>query len=51
MRWSSSSWTGIAAAVGRFDTDIRVIGPPQLTRAFGELAARYADAGGGASET
>ncbi|MGW5665493.1 helix-turn-helix transcriptional regulator [Streptomyces sp. NPDC003758] len=46
----SWSWTGLAAAVGRFDTDIRVIGPPQLTRAFGELAARYANAGGGASE-
>ncbi|POX54731.1 YafY family protein [Streptomyces sp. Ru72] len=47
----SWSWTGLAAAVGRFDTDIQVIGPPQLTSAFGVLAVRYANAGGGASET
>ncbi|MGW7527968.1 helix-turn-helix transcriptional regulator [Streptomyces sp. NPDC054783] len=40
----SWSWTGLAAAVGRFDTDIQVIGPPQLTSAFAELAARYANA-------
>jgi predicted DNA-binding transcriptional regulator YafY len=40
----SWSWTGLAAAIGRFDTDIEVIGPPQLATAFGELAARYAHA-------
>ncbi|MEV5703819.1 WYL domain-containing protein [Actinoallomurus sp. NPDC052274] len=40
----SWSWTGLAAAIGRFDTDIEVIGPPQLTAAFARLAARYADA-------
>ncbi|MDB1087364.1 WYL domain-containing protein [Streptomyces sp. ACA25] len=40
----SWSWTGLAAAIGRFDTDIEVIGPPQLTTAFGDLAARYARA-------
>ncbi|MFJ3310532.1 helix-turn-helix transcriptional regulator [Streptomyces sp. NPDC086549] len=40
----SWSWTGLAAAVGRFDTDIQVIGPPQLTSAFAQLAARYANA-------
>ncbi|WP_069173640.1 helix-turn-helix transcriptional regulator [Streptomyces griseus] len=40
----SWSWTGLAAAIGRFDTDIEVIGPPQLATAFGALAARYARA-------
>lgn len=40
----SWSWTGLAAAIGRFDAGIEVVGPPQLAAAFGELAARYADA-------
>ncbi|GAB3973093.1 hypothetical protein GCM10029978_051660 [Actinoallomurus acanthiterrae] len=40
----SWSWTGLAAAIGRFDTDIEVIGPPELTTAFARLAARYANA-------
>ncbi|MER5473086.1 WYL domain-containing protein [Streptomyces sp. NPDC002685] len=40
----SWSWTGLAATIGRFDTDIQVVGPPQLTRAFAELAARCANA-------
>ncbi|MGW4420507.1 helix-turn-helix transcriptional regulator [Streptosporangium sp. NPDC004631] len=42
----SWSWTGLAAIIGRFDTDIHVIGPPQLTSAFAQLAARYAKAAG-----
>lgn len=40
----SWSWTGLATAIGRFDTDIEIVGPPQLAAAFGELAARYARA-------
>ncbi|GAA4622406.1 WYL domain-containing protein [Actinoallomurus vinaceus] len=40
----SWSWTGLAAAIGRFDTDVEVIGPPQLATAFASLAARYANA-------
>ncbi|MEU0522416.1 helix-turn-helix transcriptional regulator [Streptomyces niveus] len=40
----SWSWTGLAAAIGRFDAEIEVVGPPQLTTAFGDLAARYAHA-------
>ncbi|MFE4175840.1 helix-turn-helix transcriptional regulator [Streptomyces sp. NPDC056909] len=40
----SWSWTGLAAAIGRFDTDIEVVGPSQLAAAFGDLAARYAHA-------
>ncbi|MFE2179639.1 helix-turn-helix transcriptional regulator, partial [Streptomyces sp. NPDC059455] len=42
----SWSWTGIAATVGRFDTDSEVIGPPRLATAFADLAARYARAAG-----
>ncbi|MER5552001.1 WYL domain-containing protein [Streptomyces sp. NPDC002793] len=42
----SWSWTGLASALGRFDAGIHVIGPPQLARAFGELAARCAEAAG-----
>lgn len=38
----SWSWTGLAAAIGRFDTEIEVIGPPQLATACADLAARYA---------
>ncbi|MFF4275193.1 helix-turn-helix transcriptional regulator [Streptomyces sp. NPDC001536] len=42
----SWSWTGLAAAIGRFDTEIEVIGPPQLATACADLAARYARAAG-----
>ncbi|MEU5592770.1 WYL domain-containing protein [Streptomyces sp. NPDC020298] len=40
----SWTWTGLAAAIGRFDTDIEVIGPPRLATAFADLAARCARA-------
>ncbi|MFE9826920.1 helix-turn-helix transcriptional regulator [Streptomyces sp. NPDC005791] len=40
----SWSWAGLAAAIGRFDTDIDIIGPPRLATAFADLAARYARA-------
>ncbi|OEV22315.1 hypothetical protein AN221_01245 [Streptomyces nanshensis] len=40
----SWSWLGLAAAIGRFDTDIEVVGPPELASAFRNLAARYAAA-------
>ncbi|MEU5088840.1 WYL domain-containing protein [Streptomyces sp. NPDC021356] len=36
----SWSWTGLAAALGRFDTEIDHVGPPQLTAAFARLADR-----------
>ena len=42
----SWSWTGLAATIGRFDTDIDVVGPPQLATAFADLAARCARAAG-----
>ncbi|MFJ8603841.1 helix-turn-helix transcriptional regulator [Streptomyces shenzhenensis] len=38
------SWPGLAAAIGRFDADVRVVGPPELRDAFALLARRYADA-------
>ncbi|MGI5285426.1 WYL domain-containing protein [Nonomuraea polychroma] len=40
----SWSWPGLAAAIGRFDTDIEVVGPAELKRAFAHLARRYAKA-------
>lgn len=40
----SWSWTGLAAALGRFDAEIEVVGPPPPAAAFGDLAARYARA-------
>ncbi|GII96102.1 helix-turn-helix transcriptional regulator [Sinosporangium siamense] len=42
----SWSWTGLAAAIGRFDTEIEVLGPPRLATAFTDLAARYTRAAG-----
>lgn len=38
----SWSWVALAAALNRFDTDIDVVGPPELTQAFAVLAARNA---------
>ncbi|MEJ8652524.1 WYL domain-containing protein [Streptomyces sp. MS1.AVA.3] len=40
----SWSWTGLAAAIGRFDANVEVIGPPELNGAFARLATRYANA-------
>ncbi|GAT69438.1 transcriptional regulator [Planomonospora sphaerica] len=40
----SWSWNGLAAAVGRFDADIEVVGPAELKAAFAHLARRYAAA-------
>ncbi|MET4925671.1 transcriptional regulator [Streptomyces sp. PSRA5] len=44
----SWSWAGLAAAIGRFDAGIEVVGPPELKHAFAHLARRYADAAAGA---
>ncbi|WP_157007468.1 helix-turn-helix transcriptional regulator [Agromyces laixinhei] len=38
----SWSWVALAASLGRFDTDIDVVGPPELTEAFAQLATRNA---------
>jgi predicted DNA-binding transcriptional regulator YafY len=37
----SWSWPGLAAAIGRFDADIEVVGPPELRAAFAHLARRF----------
>lgn len=47
----SWSWPGLAAAIGRFDAEIEVVGPAELREAFAHLARRYATAAGGASAT
>ena len=40
----SWSWGALAASFGRFETAMEVLGPPELSAAFGELAQRYAEA-------
>jgi predicted DNA-binding transcriptional regulator YafY len=40
----SWSWVALAAAFGRFDADIEVIGPAELAAACTQLAHRYASA-------
>lgn len=45
----SWSWPSLAAALGRFDADIEVVGPPELSAAFARLAGRYAAAATGHS--
>ncbi|MFC0861611.1 helix-turn-helix transcriptional regulator [Sphaerimonospora cavernae] len=42
----SWSWAALAAAIGRFDVDFEVVGPPELKDAFEHLARRYAAATG-----
>ena len=41
---SAWSWPGLAAAIGRFDAGIEVVGPVELREAFAQLAGRYANA-------
>jgi predicted DNA-binding transcriptional regulator YafY len=41
------SWPALAAAIGAFDADVEVIGPPELKAAFASLARRYAAAARG----
>ncbi|MFF2557428.1 helix-turn-helix transcriptional regulator [Nocardia sp. NPDC058058] len=40
----SWSWNALACALGVFDADIEIVGPPELTAAFTALAQRYASA-------
>ncbi|WP_433734531.1 helix-turn-helix transcriptional regulator [Nocardia sp. CA-129566] len=44
LSMGSWSWVGLAAAIGRFDADIEVVGPAELHAAFARLAHRYTDA-------
>ncbi|GHA97567.1 MULTISPECIES: helix-turn-helix transcriptional regulator [Streptomyces] len=48
---SSWSWPALAAAVGRFDAAIEVVGPAELRDAFAHLARRFADAASGVPAT
>lgn len=43
----SWSWPGLASAIGRFDADFEVVGPPELKDALARLAHRYASAATG----
>ncbi|MFJ1646727.1 helix-turn-helix transcriptional regulator [Streptomyces sp. NPDC088258] len=43
----SWSWSGLATAVGRFHTDVEVVGPAELKDAFARMARRYARAASG----
>ena len=47
VRLGSWSWPALAAALGRFDADLEVTGPPELRAACALLARRYAAAAGG----
>jgi hypothetical protein len=38
----SWSWPSLAAAIARYDADLEVIGPDELTDAFDHLARRFA---------
>ena len=44
----SWSWVALAGMLNRFDTEIRVVEPPQLVEAFAQLAARNAATAAGA---
>ena len=39
---TSWSWGGLAAWFGNFDTDLEIVGPPELREAAARLATRYA---------
>jgi len=39
------SWIGLAALYGTFESDMHVVGPPELVAACAHLARRYASAG------
>ncbi|GAB3839914.1 helix-turn-helix transcriptional regulator [Dactylosporangium cerinum] len=42
LTFGSWSWPSLAAAAARFDADIEVVGPEELTDAFARLADRFA---------
>ncbi|WP_270366769.1 helix-turn-helix transcriptional regulator [Microbacterium algeriense] len=49
VRLGSWSWTGILAAVARFDAPFTIVGPEQLKEAAGALAERFTAATGSSS--
>ncbi|MBU3065879.1 WYL domain-containing protein [Nocardia sp. NEAU-G5] len=46
LTMGSWSWAALAAALARFDTEIEVVGPPELRAAFAELSRRAGRAAG-----
>ncbi|MFG1925217.1 helix-turn-helix transcriptional regulator [Cryptosporangium sp. NPDC048952] len=40
------SWAALAAAIARYDADIEIVGPSELTDAFARLAVRFSRASG-----
>ena len=46
----SWSWPGLAAALARYDADLDVLGPAELTAAFARLAARFTRTATGARD-
>jgi hypothetical protein len=42
----SWSWPSLAAAIARFDADLEVVGPAELTEAFAHLVRRFTRATG-----
>ena len=41
VRLGSWSWVGLAASIARFDAEVEVVSPPELTRAMSEIAERF----------
>ena len=41
----SWSWGALAAAFGRFEAEMEVVGPPELAEAFAVVAERFGRAG------
>ncbi|MFG6501910.1 helix-turn-helix transcriptional regulator [Microbacterium sp. P05] len=46
LHTGSWSWIALAASLGRFDTDVDVVEPPELAEAFAQLAIRDARSAG-----
>ena len=46
VRMGAWSWAGLAASIARADADIDGVEPPELARAFADLARRAAAAAG-----
>ena len=42
LELGSWSWTALAASLGRFDAEVEVVGPTELSEAFAVLAGRFA---------
>ncbi len=51
VRMGAWSWPGLAASIARADADIDAVEPPELARAFADLARRAAAAAGSVTST